>query len=31
VPVPEDFDYSSDVAQPRLDLAATRAKVERVA
>jgi UDP-N-acetylglucosamine 4,6-dehydratase len=30
-PVPEDFVYSSDRAQPRLDLAATRAMVERVA
>jgi UDP-N-acetylglucosamine 4,6-dehydratase len=30
-PVPEGFVYSSDSAQPRLDLAATRAKVERVA
>lgn len=30
-PVPEDFVYSSDRAEPRLDLAATRAKVERVA
>jgi UDP-N-acetylglucosamine 4,6-dehydratase/5-epimerase len=29
-PVPEDFVYSSDCAQPRLDLAATRAMVERV-
>lgn len=30
-PVPEDFVYSSDSALPRLDLAATRAMVERVA
>jgi UDP-N-acetylglucosamine 4,6-dehydratase len=30
-PVPEDFVYSSDSAEPRLDLAATRAMVERVA
>jgi UDP-N-acetylglucosamine 4,6-dehydratase/5-epimerase len=30
-PVPEGFVYSSDSAQPRLDLDATRAKVERVA
>lgn len=30
-PVPDDFVYSSDSAQPRLDLDATRAKVERVA
>ena len=30
-PVPEDFEYSSDSASPRLDLEATRAKVERVA
>ena len=30
-PVPEDFVYSSDRAEPRLDLAATRAMVERVA
>jgi UDP-N-acetylglucosamine 4,6-dehydratase/5-epimerase len=30
-PVPENFEYSSDTAQPRLDLEATRAKVERVA
>jgi len=30
-PVPEDFVYSSDRAEPRLDLAATRAKIERVA
>ena len=30
-PVPEDFEYSSDRALPRLDLAATRAKVDRVA
>ncbi len=31
LPMPEDFVYSSDRAQPRLDLDATRAKVERVA
>ncbi len=30
-PVPEGFVYSSDRAEPRLDLAATRAKIERVA
>lgn len=30
-PVPEGFVYSSDRAEPRLDLEATRAKVERVA
>lgn len=30
-PLPEDFQYSSDRAQPRLDLEATRAMVERVA
>ncbi len=30
-PVPEGFVYSSDCAEPRLDLDATRAKVERVA
>ena len=30
-PVPEGFVYSSDSAQPRLDLAATRAMVDRVA
>jgi UDP-N-acetylglucosamine 4,6-dehydratase len=30
-PVPEDFVYSSDRAEPRLDLEATRAMVERVA
>jgi UDP-N-acetylglucosamine 4,6-dehydratase len=30
-PVPEDFVYSSDSAQPRLGLDATRAMVERVA
>jgi UDP-N-acetylglucosamine 4,6-dehydratase len=30
-PVPEGFVYSSDCAEPRLDLEATRAKVERVA
>lgn len=30
-PVPPDFVYSSDCAEPRLDLAATRAMVERVA
>ena len=30
-PVPEGFTYSSDCAEPRLDLAATRAMVERVA
>ena len=30
-PVPEDFVYSSDSAEPRLDLAATRTMVERVA
>ena len=30
-PVPEGFVYSSDRAEPRLDLDATRAKVERVA
>jgi UDP-N-acetylglucosamine 4,6-dehydratase len=30
-PVPEGFVYSSDSAEPRLDLDATRAKVERVA
>jgi UDP-N-acetylglucosamine 4,6-dehydratase len=30
-PVPEDFVYSSDRAEPRLDLAATRAMIERVA
>jgi FlaA1/EpsC-like NDP-sugar epimerase len=30
-PVPEDFVYSSDRAEPRLDLAATREMVERVA
>lgn len=30
-PVPEDFQYSSDTAEPRLDLEATRAMVERVA
>ncbi|TMQ09140.1 MAG: NAD-dependent epimerase/dehydratase family protein [Deltaproteobacteria bacterium] len=30
-PVPEDFVYSSDRAEPRLDLAATRAMLERVA
>ena len=29
--VPENFVYSSDCAEPRLDLDATRAKVERVA
>jgi hypothetical protein len=29
--VPEDFVYSSDRAEPRLDLDATRAMVERVA
>ena len=31
VPVPDDFVYSSDRAEPRLDLDETRAKVERVA
>jgi len=31
VPVPDDFVYSSDRAEPRLDLSETRAKVERVA
>lgn len=31
IPMPEDFVYSSDRALPRLDLDATRAKVERVA
>jgi UDP-N-acetylglucosamine 4,6-dehydratase len=31
VPVPPDFVYSSDQAQPRLDLEATRAMIERVA
>jgi len=31
IPVPEGFVYSSDNAEPRLDLDATRAKVERVA
>jgi UDP-N-acetylglucosamine 4,6-dehydratase len=31
IPVPEDFVYSSDRAQPRLDLDATRAMLERVA
>ena len=30
-PVPDDFVYSSDRAEPRLDLAATRAMLERVA
>jgi UDP-N-acetylglucosamine 4,6-dehydratase len=30
-PVPEDFVYSSDRAEPRLDLEATRAMLERVA
>ncbi len=30
-PVPEDFVYSSDSAEPRLDLEATRTMVERVA
>ncbi len=30
-PVPEDFVYSSDSAEPRLDLEATRMMVERVA
>jgi UDP-N-acetylglucosamine 4,6-dehydratase len=30
-PVPEDFSYSSDSAEPRLGLDETRAKVERVA
>ena len=30
-PVPEDFVYSSDCAEPRLDLEATRAMLERVA
>ena len=30
-PVPEDFVYSSDCAEPRLDLDATRAMLERVA
>jgi UDP-N-acetylglucosamine 4,6-dehydratase len=30
-PVPEDFVYSSDCAEPRLDLDATREKVARVA
>jgi UDP-N-acetylglucosamine 4,6-dehydratase len=30
-PVPENFVYSSDNAEPRLDLQATRAKLERVA
>jgi UDP-N-acetylglucosamine 4,6-dehydratase len=30
-PVPEGFSYSSDSAEPRLDLDATRAMVERVA
>ncbi|NVB79226.1 MAG: UDP-N-acetylglucosamine 4,6-dehydratase (inverting) [Kofleriaceae bacterium] len=30
-PVPEGFEYSSDSAQPRLDLEATRAMVARVA
>jgi UDP-N-acetylglucosamine 4,6-dehydratase/5-epimerase len=30
-PVPADFAYSSDTAQPRLDLEATRAMLERVA
>jgi UDP-N-acetylglucosamine 4,6-dehydratase/5-epimerase len=30
-PVPENFVYSSDTAEPRLDLDATRAMVERVA
>jgi UDP-N-acetylglucosamine 4,6-dehydratase/5-epimerase len=30
-PVPEDFEYSSDSAMPRLDLDATKAKLERVA
>lgn len=30
-PVPEDFQYSSDTAEPRLDLEATRAMVARVA
>jgi UDP-N-acetylglucosamine 4,6-dehydratase len=30
-PVPEDFVYSSDCAEPRLDLEATRAMVDRVA
>ena len=29
--MPEDFVYSSDRAEPRLDLAATRAMIERVA
>jgi UDP-N-acetylglucosamine 4,6-dehydratase len=31
IPVPEGFEYSSDSAMPRLDLDATRAKVDRVA
>jgi UDP-N-acetylglucosamine 4,6-dehydratase/5-epimerase len=31
VPVPDDFEYSSDRAEPRLDLEATRAMVDRVA
>lgn len=31
IPVPDGFVYSSDRAEPRLDLAATRAMVERVA
>jgi UDP-N-acetylglucosamine 4,6-dehydratase len=31
IPVPEDFVYSSDIAEPRLGLDETRAKVERVA
>jgi len=31
VPVPDGFVYSSDLAEPRLDLDATRAMVERVA
>ena len=30
-PLPEGYVYSSDCAEPRLDLAATRAKIERVA
>lgn len=30
-PVPDDLVYSSDRAEPRLDLEATRAMVERVA
>lgn len=31
MPVPEDFVYSSDCAEPRLDLEATKAMLERVA